>query len=350
MVVAPGQRRDRAASRVDDRRRERLLAELFEEDVEIFTGTSADDQVLDEIAYARWPRLHERNRPTYGAIVLLADAQLERLGAVAHLVAASGSDLDRCRQYADGRRTFLVRTPNPAAHLAVVPYADEAALVRLRKRTGAIIVVRDGDAGVHVLAVDRYFTLRSGVWTCKPYAHDVAVGLRERLPDVDHAVLDALLGFAVHELAPRHIGATFVWRHGPAPSPDDRLEPALRPVASVGILGEPDRSVLRTRLAQMDGAAVLDERGRLIRVEVHLSYSDGAQRTVERDRGTRHTSAKRYSYDHPGVLAVVVSEDGPVTVYREGEPVARVEAVDTATWEARTRIASAARRAAGSVL
>ncbi len=32
----------------------------------------------------------------------------------------------------------------------------------------------------------------------------------------------------------------------------------------------------------------------------------------------RHTSARRYSYDDPQATVIVVSEDGPVTVLRNG--------------------------------
>ena len=36
-------------------------------------------------------------------------------------------------------------------------------------------------------------------------------------------------------------------------------------------------------------------------------------------RGTRHTSARRYSFDDPSATVIVVSEDGPVTVLRHGD-------------------------------
>ena len=40
--------------------------------------------------------------------------------------------------------------------------------------------------------------------------------------------------------------------------------------------------------------------------------------TIAPFRGTRHTSARRYSADDPGATVIVVSEDGPVTVMRAG--------------------------------
>jgi DNA integrity scanning protein DisA with diadenylate cyclase activity len=41
----------------------------------------------------------------------------------------------------------------------------------------------------------------------------------------------------------------------------------------------------------------------------------------------RHRSAQRYSYDQPTATIVVVSEDGPVTVYRRGEVIVTTGAV-----------------------
>ena len=39
-------------------------------------------------------------------------------------------------------------------------------------------------------------------------------------------------------------------------------------------------------------------------------------------KGTRHTSAARHTYDCPDMLAFVVSTDGPVTVFCDGQRIA----------------------------
>ncbi len=39
-------------------------------------------------------------------------------------------------------------------------------------------------------------------------------------------------------------------------------------------------------------------------------------------KGTRHTSSARHTYDCPDVLAFVVSADGPVTVFSDGQRIA----------------------------
>jgi DNA integrity scanning protein DisA with diadenylate cyclase activity len=40
----------------------------------------------------------------------------------------------------------------------------------------------------------------------------------------------------------------------------------------------------------------------------------------------RHRSAARYTFDHPESVAIVVSEDGPVTVFHRGKPLSECAA------------------------
>jgi DNA integrity scanning protein DisA with diadenylate cyclase activity len=80
-----------------------------------------------------------------------------------------------------------------------------------------------------------------------------------------------------------------------------------------------DLAPLRHVLSQIDGAALFDEQGELLELGVRLVPSPGAEADIEAVRGTRHTSARRYSHDDPDAVVIVVSEDGPVTVFRGGD-------------------------------
>jgi DNA integrity scanning protein DisA with diadenylate cyclase activity len=68
---------------------------------------------------------------------------------------------------------------------------------------------------------------------------------------------------------------------------------------------------------------VFDQDGTLCQLGVRLVPSLDAEDRVDPLGGTRHTSARRYSYDDPSALVVVISEDGPVTVFREGKLLGR---------------------------
>ena len=65
--------------------------------------------------------------------------------------------------------------------------------------------------------------------------------------------------------------------------------------------------------------ALFDDTGVLTQIGVRLVPSARAELEVSGLRGTRHTSARRYSYDDPTATVITISEDGPVTVFRGGE-------------------------------
>ena len=52
---------------------------------------------------------------------------------------------------------------------------------------------------------------------------------------------------------------------------------------------------------------------------VRLVPSPEAEAGVEGYRGMRHTAGRRYSYDDSAATVIVVSEDGPVSVLRNGK-------------------------------
>src|SRR3546814_18484565 len=70
---------------------------------------------------------------------------------------------------------------------------------------------------------------------------------------------------------------------------------------------------------QIDGAGIFDASGTLRQLGVRLVPTAEAESKVEGFKGMRHTSARRYSYDDPRATVIVVSEDGPATVFRKGD-------------------------------
>jgi DNA integrity scanning protein DisA with diadenylate cyclase activity len=133
----------------------------------------------------------------------------------------------------------------------------------------------------------------------------------------DREVMETLLEFAVHDLGARGIGAILVYR------PDDGLAPTFEqrlPLPPPLQIRRPsDLAPLRHVLAQVDGATVFDVTGTLQEIGVRLVPSPEAEGNIEGYRGMRHTAGRRYSFDDPRATVIVVSEDGPVTVLRNGQ-------------------------------
>jgi len=133
----------------------------------------------------------------------------------------------------------------------------------------------------------------------------------------DRDVVEVLLEFAVHDLGARGTGATLVYRPDGDPGPTFELRLPTPP--ALDVRSPFDLAPLRHALSQVDGAAVFDAGGILRELGVRLVPSTEAEQVVEALRGTRHPSGRRYSFDDPTATVIVVSEDGPVTVLRNGQ-------------------------------
>lgn len=316
-----------------ERRRRRLRVELQDEDVDVFAGDVSDETLLAEIAYARWPRVHERRRMSYGSIVLPdAGRVLRDVEAIGQVIALQDDELGRWRQYADGVTTFLVRTRGGAEGLLALDRGDELSLVRLSRAFGLTVVQRTPDDIVKIYARRRLYIHEHDLWSSKPYASSHLSTILDRVPDARTNVLGELLDFCLHILSARYVGAIIVWYHDADADTGQRRSlhrPAHPPAVDLRVTIRPHLDALAARLAQLDGACVVEPDGTLSLTEVHLPFSNRAEQEITPDGGTRHTSAKRFSYDESGALVFVVSEDGPVTVYKNGQDVLRMQLSDT---------------------
>jgi hypothetical protein len=303
----------------------RLHAELTDDGVALDVEARALGVILDELDYARRPRVFEQRTPIYGTFVVPDDRSLVGAGELVDLVDLDHLPLDSARRFADGRSTYLVRQLDGRLQLACfrrsVQY--EADMVEIQDNTGAFIVQRT------VMGVVRLFVATGTVewagyrWSTRPSAGTQFSMLRPQLPGLPAPVLAGLLKLALHWLSPARVGATLVVHRGyilaDAAGATDGLDlehsitaPALR------VTARHHYSALFAALSQSDLAAIIDTGGTVKRVGVGLRSSTAAENAVDDSRGMRHRSAARYTFDHPEAVAVVVSEDGPVTVFHRG--------------------------------
>jgi len=75
-----------------------------------------------------------------------------------------------------------------------------------------------------------------------------------------------------------------------------------------------------------------------------LSASDAAQKWIPPYEGTRHTSARRASFDYPQAIVITVSADGPVTIFSDGVSIFQIG------WFSADRAAAAYRKTFGRAL
>jgi hypothetical protein len=326
----------------------RLLSELTDDGVVI----EADDQLLpvllEELEHARRPQQFEGRTPLYGSIIVPPDRSLIEAGELVDLIPLDGLSAAEARRFADGRSVFIAVQPDGTRTLACfrrsVQY--EADMVEVQSDTGAFIVQR-----TPVLGVTRLFTESATIewtgyrWTSRPTARAQHELLQPFLRGIAAPVLSGLLELAVHWLSPGRVGATLVVpvdtdRHLPndgAGSAGADLYRVTHGESGLDLshaIATPDLSVtarhhypaILAALMQTDLATIVDAAGRPQHIGVGLHWSTEAEQAVDVRGGMRHRSAARYTYDHAEAVAIVVSEDGPVTVFHHGKPLSQCAA------------------------
>jgi DNA integrity scanning protein DisA with diadenylate cyclase activity len=208
------------------------------------------------------------------------------------------------------------------------PHDREGELVRLRHQLGPggfAAVHRTSGGSVRVFGRAALAVWDGGHWWAKPYSGAYARAVLRTVPEASPESVEAILEFCVHSMSPAPAGATLVW------ALDDSVVAELaqhggRRIPPVSLEDRTNHGPLRQMLAQTDGAALLAPSAELVDVGVYLRSSPEAYAAIGEDpaHGTRHASARRYSFDHAAALVFVVSHDGPVTVYFKGKVVASI--------------------------
>jgi hypothetical protein len=226
--------------------------------------------------------------------------------------------LPAARRFADGLSSWLLRrTDGPSEWLIYDrPAGSERDLVVMAQVLQATVVQRHPSGSVRVVGDFGVLRWEGISWQLEPPVSSWVDAVIDGEASGEHAVIEAMLEFAVHDLGSMGIGSLLIYRPHATPGPpvEERLPtpPPLQVRRAVHL------APLRHALAQVDGAAIFDAQGVLRRLGVRLVPSKAAEATVGALGGTRHTSARRYSYDDPLATVIVVSEDGPVSVLRNG--------------------------------
>lgn len=307
-------------------RLQRLADELVEDGAGMVLDHVDRSTLLEELDYVLRPPVHERRIASYGSIVG-PTSEPEAWTEATHLVAERRPTVEfgdaQIRMFADGISSFAVRAGGGVDELVVFDRSagSERDLVIVAAASGGLVVQRHPSGVVRI--VGPFGVVRRDIsgWHHEPPMESWLEGIPGCTAGGGLTTLGRLLDFAVHDLGARGIGSLLVLQEDGelVVGHEHRMPvpPALR-------LDLPhDLAPLRHALAQTDGATVFDHSGTLRRMGVRLVPSVEAEDAVPAIGGTRHTSGRRFSYDVPDAVVVVVSEDGPVTVFRKGELVGR---------------------------
>lgn len=310
---------------VEVRRRRRLGEELEENGLPPPDDADLRAMLLEEVDQALRPPVHERRAASSGTILeprAERDTWERRTNLVISCLPVTARPVASLRKLADGLSSWLVRRPIGEDEWLLFdrPAGSERDLIVLSRALDATVVQRHPSGWVRL--VGRFGVLRwNGLrWHHEPpietwwgsITGDGFVG--------DPGVMKALAEFAIHDLGAIGIGALLVYHPRPAGT---GTEERLPPPPPLDLCVPEHLAPLRHVLSQLDGAALFNCEGVLRGLGVRLIPSPAAEASVEPLGGTRHTSARRYSYDNPDATVVAVSEDGPVTVMRAGAVLGR---------------------------
>lgn len=306
------------------RAHERLREELADANVALPGAPDEVDLLLTELEHAWRPPVFENRSLIYGSLVLPGERSLVKIDNLVELLDLE-MPIEQARRFSDGRSAFVVRRADGSNQLAcfrrTVQY--EADLIDIEVATGAAIVQRT------IMGVTRVFTPTGVVewtghrWTHRPSARVYLPAVRNAVPEASSGVLQGLLDLAVHWLSPARIGATFLVDIDPREEDDHGLDlSAALPSPSLSVLERHHYPALFAVLAQTDLATLVSVDGDVGMLGVGLRSSAASEAAIHLDAGMRHRSAARYTWDHEHTVAFVVSEDGPVTLFRRGNPIA----------------------------
>jgi Probable sensor domain DACNK/DisA bacterial checkpoint controller nucleotide-binding len=307
-------------------RRRRLAEELEETGLRPRGSEAFREMVVEEIDHALRPTVHEGRVASSGTF-------LEPRSEPATWAPGTQLDITRTpvgqqplsvvRRYADGLASWILRRTDGINEWMLFdrPAGSERDLVVMAAVFDATLVQRHPAGSVRVVGSFGVLRWEGFSWHLEPPV-DSWIDVVAACPLYgDPEVLRAILEFAVHDLGSMRIGSLLIYRPDPAPGP--AVEERLPTPPPLQIRTPAHLAPLRHALAQIDGAAIFDTDGVLRLLGVRLVPSQQAEATVEAFGGTRHTSGRRYSHDDPLATVIAVSEDGPVSVLRNGAVLGR---------------------------
>ena len=319
MTAAP---RELAAT---ERRLLRLRHELDDDGIWLPADDGLLSLLLVELDYARHPHAHEGIAPRYGALLATADEARSRTFEQLELVDISTIPLTTARRLADGRSSFVARVVGGGDRLVCFERTREyeSSAVHLARATGALVVQRLGQGWVR-LATAQGVAIWDGIhWSTRPLSSALVEQVAPHVQDGDPEVLAHVLELCTHWLAAGRVGATLVWRTDGDPHSLGGLGmQASVPIPPLDLRKRAHFAALLNALSQYDRATLVDATGEVRTVGVHLRSSERSQREIPPYRGTRHTSALRFSHDCDSAIVFVVSSNGTLSVFCRGERLA----------------------------
>ncbi len=279
-------------------------------------------EISAELARCLDPFVHEQDIRPYGAIVAREMPHLERLGRI---VDTSGLKADVIASLADGRHSLVLVVKGLPPQLLLLhermdtdqDYASHAVWV------DGLIICNDAAGTVRIVTNSSVTMVEGRRWFMKDMVYEAAEDIIQVVPAANPAVVRRLLELSHHRISPNKFGATLLYVLTEQPLTLRRRDEGIDVTAlDLSALNAAEEPLLLQQARYRDGALLIGRDGQLLAVNVIMRPTRESEQAVPVTKGTRHTSAARHTYDCPDMLAFVVSTDGPVTVFCDGQRIA----------------------------
>ena len=288
-------------------------------------GWLSSDLIIHELTLTINSEAHEGIVSSFG--VIFADVASELFGV--EFVLIPFENIYVARKFANGIDCFLLYEKNIFFGLVYfkTPISNELALVRAFPPSGGLFVQRGAGGIVKFFQGNNILLLENRNWLTKPLIKEAAWKISRCVSDINQTILNRILEFSFHLLSPiPQVGATLVWwlSNDERDSTDNKNSGQDISKFKFSILEESQTPSYCHFLSQIDGATMINSDGEFIRAGIHLKNSNESRKLIPELKGTRHTSAQRFSYDYSTTLVITVSSDGPVTVFSDGVDITKL--------------------------
>lgn len=295
--------------------------DLIRQELELVNFPSEDllplyPDLIEAVTKAIYLAPHENKEPYWG-IILSQDSP-----TYPHELVIDFKD-----SYCDGKRTFGFSTTSRNDFKTVIFQSEmsDIDLLRLCNNEQTCIINRKGNT-LKIYFNNTIYICENRVWKVLEKIDTQLTEIKKHYNAVDTDLVRKLLTYSFHNLSTNKIGATIIyWLDDDFSSTYATLPDSM----CLDFNNENHQEIIKQYLRNNDGAIVINQNGKIIGGKAHLSFSDDSKSFIQiQDKGTRHNSAARFSFDNSKAIVITVSEDGPVSVFSEGQNIVNLSSVD----------------------
>jgi hypothetical protein len=237
--------------------------------------------------------------------------------------------INMARKLANGIDCFIIYEKEIFFGLVYfkLPILNELLFIRAFPPSGGLFVQRNTDGIIKFFQGNNIILLENRRWFTKPLMKEAAWKISQCISEIDFTILNRILDFSFHQLSPMpQVGATIIWWLIDPPNTAFEIQISEQNISELdfSIMDETKSHSYCSLLSQIDGATFIDQHGDLTNIGVHLKNSAKSRELIPELKGTRHTSAQRFSYDYSEALVITISSDGPVTIFSDGVNIAEL--------------------------